>query len=275
MPRSSSVKRRSNAKPSKKISGSGFDLQHIDSHYFEDAEGYLDLCKELNFDADPSIYTCLLTKWRILQPTLNASSLAPLLHFDWEKATFIEEIHFDNAYHSNPQLSDATANLASRVIRLALIKSSSIKKISMDWANLGGIGFTELAAGVGASSSITALSMKGNRHNSTGKINNAAILEGLSRNKSLLHLDMRHNMLGSELCYKVTDLYHSRKKHGGCTCHLDIYDGNHVWEELANSMTHGIGVLASLCGAIVLLSNAEVKSPRSFVSYNLYDFFVR
>ena len=88
----------------------------------------------------------------------------------------------------------------------------------------------------------------------------------LERNASLQTLDISRNALG----------FHSvhRLRCCGAAHRVDMrVDGNYVFEEILNSLTHGLGFIASIVGMMLLMSAATAPgaTPYHFWSCLLFS----
>ena len=125
-------------------------------------------------------------------------------------------------------------------------------------------GLEEICQGLERNKSITTLNLSSNYFGEKGAMLLASVL---SRNESIKHLDLSRNALGFRSIHSLMSC--CRPRHITVTSH-----GNYLFEEILNSVTHGIGFLASVVGANLLIS-ASLESGNSdyhFWACFLYSF---
>jgi hypothetical protein len=105
-------------------------------------------------------------------------------------------------------------------------------------------GITEVCEVLKKNNTITTLDLSSNQFGSLGA---ERLRLALMENKGLQCLDLSSNMLGFQSIHALQ-----------CSCariHMKI-DGNYVFEEILNSVSHGVGFLLSVVAAILLMSEA-------------------
>ncbi len=102
--------------------------------------------------------------------------------------------------------------------------------------------------------------------NNFGYVGANALKSALLKNRTLRELDLSRNALGFQ---SINSLICACSSHGVT---MKTF-GNYVFEEILNSVTHGIAFLASIVGAFLLISTSlEHTSDYHFWSCTLYSF---
>lgn len=107
-------------------------------------------------------------------------------------------------------------------------------------------GIREICNGIRKNSSIHTLNLSGNHF---GEVGAAYLTEALGTNQSIKKVDLSRNALGFR---SINSLL--------CACRprnlTVLTNGNYVFEEILNSVTHGLAFLVSVVGANILISDA-------------------
>lgn len=244
-------------------SNTNTDTQDNNSLDFDEVEAYVNNCKKYNLHIDPGVVITFKTKWHILQPTSTFSegSILPLMG-----------VLDNNKYISHLKLSSSTAhqrnfagngNTNARCLNTILRHNKSIEDLDLSYAGLDDDGLLELCDVLKDNQHITSLNLSSNHFSSRGV---EALLAVLQSNQSrmtfdddgllqrgqgasiLKYLDLSRNALGFESIKLLQ-----------CQCQMNATSiimnthGNYVFEEILNSVSHGIAFLLSIIAANVMI----------------------
>ena len=168
---------------------------------------------------------------------------------------------YDSRYHSS-----GNGNSNARVLRYILEVNKNIEDLNLSSMGLDDEGIMEIAAGIKVNDSIKAINLS---YNNFGEIGTEKLKLALIENQSIRKLDLSYNGLGFQ---SINNLI--------CACNgktnLNILTGgNYVFEEILNSVSHGVCFLVSIIGSCLLITevaNEKVYSPYHFWSCVLYSF---
>jgi len=215
------------------------------------AANYINNCKLFHINVDPSVVIALLTGWEVLQPTqrFTEGSLLPLRNI-LDKNETIKKVNFANVGMQDSRFRNAgNGNSNARIMHFILQHNDWIKELDLSNNGLGDDGIKEICEGLKDNKSITRLNLSSNHFGEEGA---KALSEALTKNSSIEELDISRNALGFQ---SINSLL--------CVCRPRnlsvITHGNYVFEEILNSVTHGIGFLGSVVGANILISDTLDK----------------
>jgi hemolysin III len=164
-------------------------------------------------------------------------------------------------------LADANA----RVIALLLARCPNIKSVDLRAVGLSAAGARELVDAVRVNRSMATLNLSDNPGIKPA-VEDGALARALAANEGALTLlDVTNDQLG----FSAVDGLRRAMKQVHCRCgtHFELLDeGNNVFEEVLNALTHGVGVLFALGGSFVLMyhASAEGQSRRTFYACLIY-----
>ncbi|CAN0446578.1 unnamed protein product, partial [Phaeothamnion confervicola] len=143
-----------------------------------------------------------------------------------------------------------------------LSRNDCVEALDVSATGLDDDGLAEICEALKQNKSITHLSVAQNRFGTSGC---AALEAALDANETLSVLDISRNALGFSSVRSLQHKFQSGPRRGRCGCCIKL-DGNYVFEEILNAMSHGLGFLASVVGAILLMSEATApgKTQRHF-----------
>jgi len=164
----------------------------------------------------------------------------------------------------NENRSAGNGNSNARILKDILQKNSNIKYLDVSDTGLDDDGMKELCDGLKLNKSVTELNLSFNHFGERGAdyLSNA-----IEVNQSLKKLDLSRNALGFR---SINSLL--------CVCmprNLDVVKhGNYVFEEILNSVSHGIAFLGAVVGGNLLISEAVnvYKTDYHFWACVLYSF---
>ena len=139
-----------------------------------------------------------------------------------------------------------------------LAENKTIEEIDLSDNGLDDDGIGELCNSINSNSTITKLNLS---RNFFGTLGAEQLRKSLEDSKSIKMLDISGNALG----------YSSISSLANCCSKKGIIvstDGNFVFEEILNSLSHGIAFIISVVGSCVLLSRAADET-----SYTDYHFW--
>ncbi|KAK7233723.1 hemolysin-like protein [Aureococcus anophagefferens] len=226
---------------------------------------YLRRCAELSVQPDPSVLTTLSTRWWFLAPKtyFGDGGLLPLLDVLAESKTITSL-----TLRSDPNNSTAASHAAdARALAQALRRNTSVTTLDVSACGLDDLAITELAAALGSSATIKTAKLGSNAFGDAGT---AALTKHLGAGKwrcscGLQRLDVSNNGLYYSSSHKLATVL---SKHG---VKIDAV-GNYTTEEILNALTHGMGFIAALIGAIPLLYDAWHRDRTTYWACLLYQF---
>mmetsp|Transcript_13288 Transcript_13288/g.15543 ORF Transcript_13288/g.15543 Transcript_13288/m.15543 type:complete len:441 (+) Transcript_13288:127-1449(+) len=230
-------------------------------------KSYMRHCEHAEL-ADPSVLTSLRTQWSHISAS-SRYSLLPLYLALKETGSLsrgrryilnslrvcaVEDL---DARFSNP-LSDSNA----RAIRGIIECSDALLELDVSGIGLGSKGVLEIMYGVSQSRSLSVVRLSKNPRGFAGfadprfaKAISVSHLQVLDVSEN--HLDWHSLKLLRKV--KPPQL-------------ILVDNGNHIWEESLNTLTHGLGAAFALMGSWVMLWNAYGKSRRTFYAAMIYCF---
>lgn len=137
-------------------------------------------------------------------------------------------------------------NANARILNFVLQKNKWIEELDLSNNGLDDDGIREISEGLKENSGVQRLNLARNHFGTEGA---NYLHEALQTNRSVQDLDLSSNALG----------YHSINSLL-CICgprNVNVVtQGNYVFEEILNSVSHGIAFLGSVVGANILISDA-------------------
>ncbi|CBJ48698.1 Hypothetical inner membrane leucine rich repeat protein [Ectocarpus siliculosus] len=228
----------------------------------EAVKTYIRNCRAYDVPVDPSVVISLKTEWDVLQPTrgFGAGSMLPLAGvLDTNKHVKKLRLRGTGSTQRRPVAGGGNSN--ARILGRILAQNDTIEHLDLSNTGLDADGMRELCAALEKNSSLTDLNLSRNRFGAEG----ASVLEGtLDSAPALRALDVRSNALGYKSIAKIQRRCCCRPS--GCRELAVEVDGNFVFEEVLNAGTHGVGFVAAIIGAFLLMTEAsqEGKSPEHF-----------
>ena len=230
---------------------------------------YIENCRKYDIQIDPSIVISLKTGWDILQPALSFSEggLLPLLDI-LKNNKLVKRLNFSTSrYYDSRYRTYGNGNSNARLLKYILHSNHIITDLNLSSSGLNDDGISEIAEGLKYNKSIININLS---YNNFGEKGAEQLRESLLINNHVKHIDLSNNALGFR---SINNLV--------CSCKLKrsnlniITNGNYVFEEILNSVSHGICFIISIIGACLLVTEAadEVTySPYHFWSCVLYSF---
>lgn len=155
-------------------------------------------------------------------------------------------------------------NSNARVLKEVLKSNNNIHTVNVSDTGLDDYGLKELCEGLQANNSVTDLNLSFNHFGEKGADYLSA---ALTKNNSIKKLDLSRNALGFR---SISSLL--------CVCVPKnmsvIKHGNYVFEEILNSVSHGIAFIGAVIGGNLLISEAVdvYKTDFHFWACVLYSF---
>lgn len=136
-----------------------------------------------------------------------------------------------------------------------LHKTNVITELNLSNTGLDDDGIKEICDGIKKNNTIKSLNLS---HNHFGVAGAAYLAEALSVNRSIQSVDLSNNALGFGSIHSLL-----------CACgpnkSLNILtSGNYVFEEILNSVSHGLAFLGAVVGANILISDAADVQGSSY-----------
>ena len=260
------VQKRRNRLPRKmskgNVNGSGSSGSSSGSNngHKEEWEKYVDNCHKFDVKVDPSVVIALKSSWSILQPTkgFNEGAMLPLQDVLSENTT-IKKLNLASAgMHDARYRSKGNGNSNARVVTSILAKNKSIQEVDLSFTGLDDDGIGELCAFIKSNTNVTSLNLS---NNFFGELGAERLRAALLTNSTIKQLDVSRNALGFQSINAILCSCATR----GMTVQTN---GNFVFEEILNSLSHGLAFLASVVGANLLVARAADET-----SYTDYHFW--
>jgi len=159
----------------------------------------------------------------------------------------------------------------ARILRWILKNNTSLTTLNLSNTGLSEDGLREICDGLKENKSITEVDISRNYFTEAGM---HMLKEVLEVNPNLKVLDISRNALPFQAIslLETSKLEHKAVHHGGC-CELRV-SGNFVFEEILNSVTHGIGFLMAIVQTVLLMSEASMPGKTSYHFYSCLLFSV-
>ena len=135
-----------------------------------------------------------------------------------------------------------------RALSSILRKNTTITSLNLKGIGLTDVGVSELSEAIKTNSSLLSINLSSNSFGETGA---ASLRDALEVNTSLTSLDLSCNALGFLTIDMLRCSCAKRRNHT-----ILRTNGNYVFEEILNAVSHGVGFVLSLIGAFVLMSEA-------------------
>jgi predicted membrane channel-forming protein YqfA (hemolysin III family) len=211
------------------------------------AEEYIANCRHFHVNIDPSVVIALQTGWTVLQPSsrFTEGSMLPLKNI-LEESDMITKLNLSNVGMQDSRFRAAgNGNANARILNFVLQKNHWIKELDLSNTGLDDDGVREISEGLKENNSIEKLNLARNHF---GIIGTNYLNDALKTNKSIHDLDLSSNALG----------YHSINSLL-CVCgprNINVItQGNYVFEEILNSVSHGVAFLGAIVGANILIAD--------------------
>lgn len=245
---------------------------------------YVAMCKSCACEVDPSVLTSLATDWTYIKAS-NSHPLLPLLLLVREERKASELDTPTSAVTMNrPQLRDRLETLRvrhadvpthltdanARVIGFLLRECKNLKHVDISRMKLSQFGAREIITGLYDCPSLESLNISYNPGIAPA-LPQADLAELLTKLPRLTLLDITNDQLGFSQVQVLHDAM--KKMHAKSGIAYEIHDGgNNVFEEVLNALTHGIGVMMSIVGTVVMMyhATAEHQSRRTFYACLVY-----
>ena len=229
------------------------------------ANEYMNNCRKYNIAIDASVVIALMTGWNKLQPTkkFGDGDMLALLGI-LEKNDEITKLDLANVGMTDPNLRGAgNGNANARVISQIIRENQSIEMLDLSNTGLDDDGMQELCDGLILCQSIKELNISQNHF---GELGAKSLENALQINKSITKLNISRNALGYRSINSL--LCVCKNKSNNLMIHAD---GNFVFEEILNSVSHGVAFLGSVVGAVVLIS--DISQPK-YTDYHFWACFL-
>ncbi|CAM9448778.1 unnamed protein product, partial [Heterosigma akashiwo] len=232
---------------------------------------YIENCEKYEVDVDNSILIALMTRWSILQPTKNfcEGCMLPLAGI-LERNDHVKRLVLRGAgilRARAPKAGNGDSN--ARILRYVLEQNNTLISLDLSCTGLGEDGLFEICEGLKRNTSVTELNLSKNYFTEAGMGMLRSVLEV---NPRLKVVDISCNALSFQAVrsLETSPMQHLSARHGGC-CKLRV-DGNYVFEEILNALTHGIGFLMAIGQTVLLMSEATSpgRTPYHYYSCLLF-----
>jgi len=232
-----------------------------------DVDNYISNCQKFGLKIDPNVVIALQTGWNVLRPTKSAfddGSMLPLMEI-LEESKNITKVNLSDVsmqIYNYP----GNGNSNARALMQILKKNNSIIDLNLSNTGLDDDGIKEISDGIKTNKTLEYLNLSRNHF---GEIGAQHLTEALQVNKTIKRIDLSQNALGFR---SINSLL--------CACDRKntqlVTNGNYVFEEILNSVSHGIAFLGSMVGANIMITDAlEVyKTSYHFWACVLYSFSV-
>lgn len=188
------------------------------------------------------------------------------LHDILNKNKKIKKLNLGNGRKYNRHYGNSNSN--ARLLKQILQENDVIEELDLCNTGLTDDGITELSEGIKQNKTIRKLNLS---YNNFGEVGAEMLCQAVSQNTSIDHLDLSSNALGFQSISRILRTCRCRCK----PISTVLTNGNYVFEEILNSVSHGLCFLFSIVGAMLLVTeaaNETVYSPYHFWSCVLYSF---
>eukprot|EP00127_Corallochytrium_limacisporum_P001991 Clim_evm2s96 gene=Clim_evmTU2s96 len=213
-------------------------------------ERYADLCEALGAAISPSVAI-----------VLNNLDITNHLHVD--STTFKgeadilalgeylrEDKHITSLDFSHCRLNSNGVLVLSKVIA----RNPNIRTIKLWNCNIGAHGGKYLGDALATNTRLESLFLRDNMLGPQGAVDLANGILKQPKSK-LVDLDISNNNIGVVGVNAMDKIVDMRKQTGGKPILINC-NGSHLFEEVVNSLTHGVGILLSIVGGYILLVEA-------------------
>jgi Haemolysin-III related/Leucine Rich repeat len=232
--------------------------------YQANVSTYIANCKKFGVTIDSSVVISLQSGWDLLQPSnqFAEGAMLPLIGI-LEENDHIRKVNL-NSVGMRRWPASGNGNSNARALRSIIKKNTTIEHLDLSNNGLDDDGIREICNGIKQNSTIKSLNLSSNHF---GEIGAEQLRLALEENTSIKTLDISRNALGFR---SISSLLCSCRPRG-----LDVAtNGNFVFEEILNSVSHGIAFILAVVGANVLISKAADSqiSDYHFWACVLYSF---
>ena len=241
----------------------------------------------LDYKAACQLYECatgpnpgVLTTFRYQLPSLrtippfqDSDMLAlaeVLLKYGNGPLKFIRRLDFSKSNKVRGGMGSHGALALAKVLQTSLAHHVTHVDLQRNWIGPYGATAIFLAIANSGSSALEHLSMRQCRIGQRGALALAAYIVPSTTTK-LTWIDVSTNHCGYQGCVAIARAFQERNQNGLLpTMTIDL-DGNHVFQEIMNSVTHGLGVLLAFIGAYIMSSSVQGKSAWHTASCGIYS----
>lgn len=155
-------------------------------------------------------------------------------------------------------------NSNARVLKFILQRNKWIEELDLSNTGLDDDGVKEICAGIEKNRSLKKLDLSSNHFGTDGA---NYLSQAMGVNDRIKDLNMSRNALGFQ---SINNLL--------CVCRpkgVNVHTfGNYVFEEILNSVSHGVAFLVSVVGSVILITDAAdiYKTEYHFWACVLYSF---
>lgn len=229
------------------------------------AEQYIKNCEQFDLNVDPSVVIALKTNWPVLQPSkqFGQGAMLPLMGI-LEQNNHVVKLNLSSTSMQDSRYrASGNGNSNARALSSILRMNYTIKELDLSDTGLDDDGIAEICTIIKSNKSVEILNLS---YNTFGELGAKLLKEALIENNTLKKLDLSRNALGYQ---SINSLL--------CSCisnNLEIAtNGNYVFEEILNSVSHGVAFLVSIIGAFLLISTAiERGTDYHFWACAIYSF---
>ena len=228
---------------------------------------YIENCKKYDLHIDPGVVITLQTKWHILQPTtaFSEGSMLSLMGV-LDNNNYIRHLKLNSAAMIQNRLV-GNGNTNARCLNQILKSNQTIDTLDLTDTGLDDDGLIEICNVLKDNRHVTSLNLSSNHFTTRGvdalitvlqanqskmTIDDDGLVVRGNGNSSLQVLDLSRCALGFESINKIQE---------SCACNATTIQmktiGNFVFEEILNSVSHGVAFILSIIGANVMLLEAS------------------
>lgn len=247
-------------------------------------EEYVGWCEQCGCDADPSVLTSLSTGWDYIKASNDFSLLPVLLMVQGDRmgkrskkkqeeaegvAAQIHSLRITRSTKAGGKSHLADAN--ARVVAQLVPNCPNLKHIDLRSVGLSKFGAAQIVEAVQNSDSLIYLDLSDNPGIGPA-LKDGALATAISKNSTLEHLDLTNDQLGFATVEELHKAFKSSERGCGCSNGTILDEGNNVFEEILNALTHGVGAVFAIVGSGVLMYHASApgQSRRTYWSSLVY-----
>lgn len=227
--------------------------------WHRNAESYIQNCQSYGLIIDPNVVISLQTGWDKMQPSKQFGEGAMLsLLGVLENNNHIKRLNLSSSSMQDSRFrAGGNGNSNARILNMILKKNQHIESLDISNTGLDDDGIGEICEGLKKNTSVKYLNLS---YNHFGEIGAEKLRATLLGSKTIKKVDVSRNALGFRSIESLV-----------CSCipngmELETH-GNFVFEEILNSVSHGIAFILSVIAANVLVSDA---ADEKFTDYHFW-----
>ncbi|GMI20055.1 hypothetical protein TrCOL_g10175 [Triparma columacea] len=229
---------------------------------------YLDVCRFYGTRPNPGVLSCFRFTLMYLRPTppfhdRDMLALSETINsFKNTTLNFIKRLDLSHCSRAGrlPTLNVKGVRSSGGVaVGKCLQDWRNLEELRLDWNKVGKVGATEIARGLCGALNVTSVSMRGCYIGAVGAEAFGELVVGCKENDKLADINLSVNAIGHQGITRLAQNLADRKERGGGSMIIDI-EANMILQEVMNAVTHGVGIILCLIGAVTLSRKSTAYS---------------